>query len=137
MNSQSTKYYVKSKRTVSPKINNLFLEENIKKQYKHRIDSFEYINILKNLEGSIRENNNNKLAKSNSTTKIFNNHLDNSFRLSNSNLNQKKIYSNDSTNNLFSKKNIRKKEELDEFNRKKKEIKRRKNEQEEIEKNNK
>ena len=137
LNSQSTKYYVKSKRTVSPKINNLFLEENIKKQYKPRIDSFEYINILKNLEGSIRENNNNKLAKSNSTTKIFNNHLDNSFRLSNSNLNQKKIYSNDSTNNLFSKKNIRKKEELDEFNRKKKEIKRRKNEQEEIEKNNK
>ena len=126
----SSNNLIKSKRAISPKINNFFFQENQRKIFKPRINSFEYINILKNLEGSIKEN---KIVKSNSTTKINNNPLNNSFRLSNSISNKNK--KND--NILFSKKNKRKKEELKEFIEKKNEIRRKKIEDEEKAKNNK
>ena len=126
----SSNNLIKSKRAISPKINNFFIQENQRKIFKPRINSFEYINILKNLEGSIKEN---KIVKSNSTSKINNNPLNNSFRLSNSISNKNK--KND--NILFSKKNKRKKEELKEFIEKKNEIRRKKIEDEEKAKNNK
>ena len=137
-NLNSSKNFIRSKRAISPKVNNYILNDDNKKNNKKKyesVNSFEYINIIKNLSGIKKEKN---LIKSNSTSNIYNNNLNNSFRKSNSINNNNKLHLDDINNN----KNKNKIDELKKINfekliKEKYESIKKKNQKEEFEKYNK